>query len=83
VLPVLHPSAQNMSPFAGTSTLFHTRMVATRDAIVAAARDVLGITPPLPRPPMPDVGIYALPEWRGRIGERQRRYDELWRERGV
>ena len=83
VLQVLHPSAQNMSPFAGTSTLFHTRMLDTRNAIVAAARDVLGISPPAPRPAMPDDGIYALPEWRGRIGERQRRYDELWREHGV
>ena len=83
VLPVLHPSAQNMSPFAGTSTLFHTRMLDTRNAIVAAARDVLGIAPPVPRPAMPDDGIYALPEWRGRIEERQRRYDELWRQHGV
>jgi uracil-DNA glycosylase len=83
VLPVLHPSAQNMSPFAGTHTLFHQRMVETRDAIVAAARDVLGIARPEPRPAWPDEGIYALPEWRGRIEERQRRYDELWRERGV
>ncbi|HUF51474.1 MAG TPA: uracil-DNA glycosylase family protein [Longimicrobiales bacterium] len=83
VLPVLHPSAQNMSPFAGTATLFHTRMLDTRQALVAAARTVLGWAPPAQRPHLPDDGIYALPEWRGRIAQRQARYDELWRERGV
>ena len=83
VLPLLHPSAQNMSPFAGTETLFHTRMVTTRDALVAAARNVLGVSSRAPRPHVPDEGIYALPEWRSRIAERQARYDALWRERGI
>lgn len=83
VLPVLHPSAQNMSPFARTTTVFHERMVVTRDALVAATREVLEREPPAPRPAPPDAGIYALPEWRERVAERHARYDTLWREKGV
>lgn len=83
VLQLLHPSAQNMSPFAGTATLFHTRMLQTRDALVSAARDVAGLEPPPVRPGLPREGIYALPEWRDRVDERHRRIDDLWRSRGV
>ncbi|CAN5692007.1 hypothetical protein BH23GEM9_BH23GEM9_21050 [soil metagenome] len=83
VLPLLHPSAQNMSPFAGTHTLFHQRMLETRDALRQAASDVFGWTPPEPRPRPPDDGIYALREWRDRVGPAHRRYDDLWREKGV
>jgi hypothetical protein len=84
VLPLLHPSAQNMSPYAGTDTAFHQRMLQTRDALRAAARDCLGIDPPDPRPvPWDGTGIHALPEWQQRIGERHARLEALWRERGV
>jgi uracil-DNA glycosylase len=83
VLPVLHPSAQNMSPFAGTTTLFHTRMLETRDAIRAAAAAVLRRRIPDHRPVLPRTGIYALPEWRALVGPAHARYDALWRERGV
>lgn len=83
VLPVLHPSAQNMSPFAGTTTLFHQRMVDTLSAVLEAARDVLGTDLPDSRPAPPAGGIYALPEWRDRVAERHTRYDALWREKGV
>jgi uracil-DNA glycosylase len=83
VLPLLHPSAQNMSPFAGTHTRFHQRMRDTLAALRRAVHDVLGIVPPAERPPPPADGIYALPEWRGLVAPAHRRYDELWRERGV
>jgi uracil-DNA glycosylase len=83
LLPLLHPSAQNMSPFAGTATQFHARMRDTRAALMRAARDVLHIDPPEPRPRSPTRGIYALPEWRERIAERHARYDRLWREKGL
>ncbi|HSH44687.1 MAG TPA: uracil-DNA glycosylase family protein [Longimicrobiales bacterium] len=38
---LLHPSAQNMSPYAGRDTAFHTRMVETR----AALRDAVAALP--------------------------------------
>lgn len=83
VLPVLHPSAQNMSPFAGSTTQFHRRMLETRAALIGATGTVLGRDPPQPRPAPPETGIYGLPEWRARIAERHARYDGLWREKGV
>jgi uracil-DNA glycosylase len=83
VLPVLHPSAQNMSPFAGTTTQFHQRMIATRDAVRRAVHEVLLREPPDVRPAPPDDGIHALPEWRELIAPAHRRYDELWRAHGV
>jgi uracil-DNA glycosylase len=83
VLPLLHPSAQNMSPFAGTHTQFHQRMRDTLAALRHAVHDVLGMVPPAERPPLPTDGIYALPEWRRLVAPAHRRYDELWRERGV
>jgi uracil-DNA glycosylase len=83
VLQLLHPSAQNMSPFAGVHTQFHQRMLQTLAALGAAARDVLGREPVRNRPRPPDHGIYALPEWRERVAVAHRRYDELWRARGV
>ncbi|HEX6306833.1 MAG TPA: uracil-DNA glycosylase family protein [Longimicrobiales bacterium] len=83
LLPLLHPSAQNMSPFAGSATLFHRRMVETRAALTDAVAAALGRRQPRPRPAPPSTGIYGLPEWRSRIAERHARYDELWRARGV
>jgi len=84
VLPLLHPSAQNMSPFAAPGTAFHRRMIETRDALAAAVRSVLGMEPPEPRPAIPvGGGIYDLPEWRDRIAERHHRLDQLWRQRGI
>lgn len=83
LLWLLHPSAQNMSPHAGADTVFHTRMVATRDALHRAVRDVLGWEVPERRPEPPRTGIYALPEWREAIGPRHAELDRLWREKGV
>jgi uracil-DNA glycosylase len=83
VLPLLHPSAQNMSPFAGEQTVFHQRMIITRDALHDAVRDVFGRTPPERRPFPPTQGIYALAEWRNLVAPTLQRYDELWRKRGV
>jgi hypothetical protein len=78
-----HPSAQNMSPFAGRETVFHTRMLATRAALQAAARDVLGIEPPPERPFAPLEGIYALDDWRTRVAPHHARLDALWRAHNV
>jgi uracil-DNA glycosylase len=83
VLPLLHPSAQNMSPFAGVETQFHQRMVVTLSALRAAAQSVLGVQIPTRRPAPPQDGIYALPEWIERIGPVHARHDALWRTRGV
>jgi uracil-DNA glycosylase len=78
-----HPSAQNMSPFARTETLFHTRMVDAVAALRAAAKSVLGTRLPRHRPLPPDTGIYGLPEWRDRIAPRNAELDRLWRQKGV
>ena len=83
ILPVLHPSAQNMSPFAGAHTQFHLRMRDTRAALIEGIRGVLGSEAPDPRPRPPSTGIYALPEWKERVAERHARYDDLWREKGI
>lgn len=83
VIPLLHPSAQNMSPFAGGETVFHSRMVETVAALRSAAGQALGLKLPRVRPAAPTDGIYALPEYRSRVAERHARYDELWRRKGV
>jgi len=83
VVQLLHPSAQNMSPFAGESTVFHRRMLETRDALRSAVAGVLQRSPPATRGSPPDDGIYALPEWRELVGPAHHRFDELWRSRGV
>lgn len=83
VLWLTHPSGQNMSPFAGTDTLFHQRMLAARDDVRRAARAVLGITPPRRRAHPALTGIYALPEWREGIAQRHGRLDRLWRAHGL
>ena len=83
LLWLLHPSAQNMSPHAGTETVFHERMLATRAALRGAVRDVLGWKLPDRRDPPPDDGIYNLPEWRDAVGPRHAELDRLWREKGV
>ncbi|HUH11917.1 MAG TPA: uracil-DNA glycosylase family protein [Longimicrobiales bacterium] len=83
VLWLTHPSAQNMSPFAGTETAFHTRMVEARDALARAVRATLARELPRERPHWPEEGIYALADWRQRVGPRHRRLDRLWREKGV
>lgn len=83
VVQVLHPSAQNMSPFAGQTTVFHRRMLETRDAVRSAVASVLGRDLPATRPPSPDDGVYALPEWRELIRPAHARFDELWRAHGV
>jgi uracil-DNA glycosylase len=78
-----HPSAQNMSPYAGTHTAFHRRMVDAVETLRAAVRDVLGWEPPLLRARYPAEGIYALREWRELVGPRHEMLDKLWREKGV
>ncbi|GEM_PF-529802 len=83
ILWLTHPSAQNMSPFAGRHTAFHRRMVEARDALRGAACRVLGREPPRVRPEPPATGIYALPEWVSRIGPYHARLDRLWREHGL
>jgi uracil-DNA glycosylase len=83
ILWLTHPSAQNMSPFARTDTLFHTRMLDARDALQRAVKTQLGWKPPRVRPPYPDDGIYALNEWRELVGPRHKKLDALWREKGV
>jgi uracil-DNA glycosylase family 4 len=82
-LRLSHPSAQNMSPYAGVETGFHRRMVEARDALVRAAADFLGYRVPSRRPDYPESGIYALPEWRERIAPKHRVLDALWREKGI
>lgn len=83
ILWLLHPSAQNMSPFAGTETVFHTRMLETRDAVRSAVAGLTGEPPPEPRPEPPVEGIYAIPEWRESIAPRHAELDRLWRRKGV
>ena len=83
VLWLTHPSAQNMSPYARTETLFHSRMIEARDALRRAARAVLGWSIPQQRPYHPANGIYALKEWQELIGPRHELLDLLWRQKGV
>ncbi|MGH7576026.1 MAG: uracil-DNA glycosylase family protein [Longimicrobiales bacterium] len=83
VLWLVHPSGQNMSPFAAKNTLFHKRMIEARDALRAVARNRPGCTIVAERPELPDDGIYALAEWRERIAPRHARLDALWRAHGV
>lgn len=83
LLWLTHPSAQNMSPYAGVHTLFHKRMVQTRDALRIAVVRKLRWHVPNYRPPYPDNGIYALKEWRERVGPRHSQLDQLWRAKGV
>ena len=89
VLWLTHPSAQNMSPYARTDTLFHSRMTDARDALRRAVRETLGRVPPKTRAAVPLDGagsaesIYELPEWRAAIGPRHRALDDLWRTKGV
>ena len=83
LLWLTHPSAQNMSPYARVETAFHRRMLEAQDALRRAARECLGIAVPAERPGFPTEGIYALPEWRERVGPRHAQLDRLWREKGV
>ena len=83
LLWLTHPSAQNMSPHAGTNTIFHRRMLESRDALRTAVQSELGWTLPAKRPDYPDQGIYALKEWVDLVGPRHKQLDALWREKGV
>jgi uracil-DNA glycosylase len=83
LLWLLHPSAQNMSPYAGGETAFHRRMVETVGALRRAAAEVLNHAAPAERPGPPDSGIYGLPEWVDAVGPRHAELDRLWRQRGV
>jgi uracil-DNA glycosylase len=83
VLPLMHPSGQNMSPYARVETAFHTRLLDARDALRSAMREQFGVSLPAERPPLPDTGIYDLPEWRDRIAARHAALDALWRAKGI
>lgn len=83
ILWLTHPSAQNMSPYAGTHTLFHTRMLDARNALQDAVKTVLKWKLPKKRARYPTDGIYALKEWKELIGPRHEMLDELWRDKGV
>ncbi len=84
ILWLLHPSAQNMSPHAGTDTVFHTRMLDTLAAVRRAGTALFGSVPDsCARPAPPEDGVYALPEWREAIGLRHGELDALWRSKGV
>ena len=80
---LLHPSAQNMSPYAGAETVFHERMLDTVKAVRSAVADATDRTLTDHRPHPPTGGIYDLPEWREAIGPRHAELDRLWREKGV
>lgn len=80
LLWLLHPSAQNMSPYAGVGTVFHGRMVETRDALVGALDAVPDLRSPRQRGAG---GVYALPEWREAIGPRHAALVGLWHEKGL
>ena len=83
ILWLTHPSAQNMSPYAGVQTVFHTRMLEARAALLQAVQDTLGWIPPAQRASYPRDGIYALKEWVELVGPRHEKLDALWREKGV
>ena len=83
ILWLTHPSAQNMSPYAGVQTVFHSRMLEARDALRLAVKEKLGWKLPKRRAPYPRDGIYALKEWRQLVGPRHEALDALWREKGV
>jgi uracil-DNA glycosylase len=82
ILWILHPSAQNMSPFAGVETVFYQRMADTVAAVRRATAEVLGAEAIASSPP-PSEGIYALPEWVDAVGPRHAELVRLWRERGL
>lgn len=83
ILWLTHPSAQNMSPFAGRHTRFHARMIETLAALRNAVQATLGWRLPEQRHPHPPAGIYGLKEWRELIGPRHEQLDRLWRAKGV
>ena len=83
ILWLTHPSAQNMSPYAGVHTVFHRRMLESRAALRTAVKEILGWSFPEPRPAYPDNGIYALKEWVELVGPRHQKLDALWRAKGV
>jgi hypothetical protein len=83
LLWLTHPSAQNMSPYARVHTLFHKRMVQTRDALRIAVITKLRWHVPSRREHYPDDGIYALKEWIELVGPRHSQLDQLWRDKGV
>lgn len=83
LLWLTHPSAQNISPYAGVGTRFHTRMIEARQALIDAVQGVLGRDVPPLRPDPPANGVYALPEWVERIGPRHAELARLWQAKGV
>jgi uracil-DNA glycosylase len=83
LLWLTHPSAQNMSPFARVETLFHSRFIDARTALRTAVHALLGWAPPNQLKDPPHTGIYALPEWRSRVGPRHTELVRLWRSHGL
>ena len=80
---LVHPSAQNMSPYAGTHTAFHARMREAHDVLRTAVQKHLGWTLPAQRAVPRATGIYALPEWKELVQPRNELLDALWREKGI
>lgn len=86
VLWLLHPSAQNMSPYAGADTVFNARMVETRSALRTAMTELKGGVPGAGGEvawAAREDGIYGLPEWLRGVGPRHRDLIALWRDKGV
>ncbi|MGH7460005.1 MAG: uracil-DNA glycosylase family protein [Longimicrobiales bacterium] len=83
VLWLIHPSAQNMSPYAGRETMFHVRMREAVAALGNAARTVLNWNIPNHRSEPPAGGIYALSEWRELVAPRHHELSRLWQEKGI
>ncbi|HSM36877.1 MAG TPA: uracil-DNA glycosylase family protein [Longimicrobiales bacterium] len=80
LLWLLHPSAQNMSPYAGPGTSFHRRMVDTRTALVRVASELgIGGGGGTGR----SRSVYETAEWRERVGPRHDPLVALWRRKGL
>ncbi len=83
LLWLIHPSAQNMSPYAGKDTVFHSRMAGSVQALRTTMRDTLGRDVPVGRSTPPGSGIYALPEWRHAVKPRHAELSALWADKGI
>jgi uracil-DNA glycosylase len=86
LLWLMHPSAQNMSPHAGTDTGFHRRMLETLQALRGAIGKPTRGPFPAARGHVEEAsapGVYRTLEWRERVGPRHAGLIRLWREKGL
>ncbi len=80
---LVHPSAQNMSPYAGTHTAFHARMREAHDVLRMAVQKTSRLdTAGAARGATRD-GNLALPERKELVQPRNELLDALWREKGI